>query len=60
VIFESFQSAETCPSHSDLLNSLVREGVMAVAVFRSMTLEILSGPDVFREWRTAGEELHPS
>ena len=45
VIFESFQSAGTCPSHSDLLNSLVREGAMAVAVFRSMTLEILSGPD---------------
>ena len=45
VIFESFQSAGTCPSDRDLLNNLVREGAMAVAVFRRMALEIPSGPD---------------
>ena len=46
----------------DLLNSLVREGAMAVAVFRSMALEIPSGPDdVFlgmedSRWRTSSLE----
>ena len=45
VMFESFQSVGTCPSDRDLLNSLVRDEAMAVTVFRSMALEIPSGPD---------------